>query len=178
MDQTIGGETPSQGAQPCFRLIQMVQHANRVDVVERAFVVQVQQAALFLTQRAHLGGSSGALQTLASHRQGPFADVDPEDVGTWVEMAEVVGAHPGAATGIQDAGPLRARRHHPMDGSEDAQVAPTPVVSRWWTVLQRITREGKTVVEGAHHRSGGIPEPGVSHAGEIGSCRAFHNFCS
>ena len=77
MEQTIGGQAPSQRAQTRLRLIQMVQHPDGVDVVERSFALQVQQAALLLAQLAHLGRCTGTLQSLPGHRQCPLADVDP-----------------------------------------------------------------------------------------------------
>ena len=146
----------------------MVQHPYGVDVVEQSFALQVQQAALLLAQLAHLGRCTGTLQSLPGHRQCPIADVDPQNLGTWIEMAEVVGADTGAAAGIQDPWLLRPCWQRPMHGSQDALMAPAPVVPGWWAVLQRITGKRETVVEGADHRSGGVPVPWLSHGGEIG----------
>ncbi len=50
MQQTRRSQAIRQGAQPRFRLIQVMQHPHRVDVVERALPIEIQQVASLLTQ--------------------------------------------------------------------------------------------------------------------------------
>ena len=116
----------------------------------------------------------GALAAFPRHSQSPVTDVHPEHVSTRIEMAEVIGAHPGSATGIEDPRLLQACWDGAVDGGQNAAVAPAPVVSRWRSVLQRIPREGKTVVKSAHHGRGSVTGPGLGHPAAIGSSRAFH----
>ena len=174
MQQTRRSQAIRQGAQPRFRLIQVMQHPHRVDVVEGPFVGQIKKTAPLLTQGGDLLGRPGALAAFPRHRQSPITDVHPEHVSTRIEMAEVIGAHPGSATGIEDPRRLHPCRDRAVHSGQNAAMTPAPVVSRWRSVLQWIPREGEAVIKRTHHGSRSITGLGVGHAALISRLRAFH----
>ena len=74
-------------------------------------------------------------------------------------MGQIIAANPRAAARIKDSQGLSSgapgRQRARAEGERRINT-PSPVVSRRRSVLERVTRIGKTVVEGAHHGSGGI----------------------
>ena len=142
-----------------------MQHSHRVDRVKWPLLLEVQQAASLDAQLPHPLSPPGAPQAFPRHLKGPGTDVHGQNRRVGVEVAEVVGAHAGAAAGVEHppgpgppaGGPWRQR---PTHRCHDAIDAPTPVVARGWSVLERIAGEGEAVVEGAHHRRGGIQRGG------------------
>ena len=159
-----------QGPQTRLRLPQVVQDPHGIDVVEGALPLQLQQAAVL---DPHLGllMAAGTAQPLAGHLQGAGRDIHRQDLGPRIEMGQVVGADPGAATGIQDPQGLPGgprRRQRAGAGGSGRIHAPAPVVSRRRAVLEGITGVGKAVVEGAHHRGGGIGG-GLGHGRRTGT---------
>ena len=103
MQYPLGRQLGRQGPQARLGLVQVVQHAHRVDVVEAAAGLQIQQAALLDAQLLHLGGGPGAAGALSRQLQGSAADIHRQHPAARVEVAQVVGAHPGAAACIEDA---------------------------------------------------------------------------
>ena len=177
VQQRPGPEQGRQGLQTGLGLPQVVQHPHRIDVVEGAFPLELQQAAV-LDANPGLGPATGAAQPLTGHRQRAGGDVHRQDLGPRVEVGEVVGAHPGAAAGIQDPqglARLGLGRQCTGAGGIGRVHAPAPVVPGWWPVLKGITGVGETVVEVAYHRGGGIGW-GLGHAvGQAqGSCAEMH----
>ena len=84
-------------------------------------------------------------------------------------MGEVIGADSSATTGIKDAQGWALWRQHASARAVGIGMAPAPVVSRRWAVLDRISWVGETVVEGTHDGSGGIRGVGAwSQQPEIG----------
>merc|ERR1712185_101430 len=100
MKQPLRRQTCSEGLQSCLGLIEVVENTHRIDVVEGSFTLEIQEAALLLTQGAHLLRCTGTGTSLAGHRQRPFTDIHPEHIRSRIQMAEVVGADACSASGI------------------------------------------------------------------------------
>ena len=174
MHQSPGSQQPRQGPQPLLWFAQVVQHPHRIDVVKGALTGQVEQAALLDAQLLHLGGGAGAASALPGHLQSPGADIHRKHRRAWVEVTEVIGADTGAAAGIQNspaAGAAAGPGGQAAGGCCPGTVnAPAPVVTGRWPVLKGVARVGEAVVEGAHHRRGGITD---GHGGIGGYMPSF-----
>ena len=163
MEQALGREKVCEGSQTGFRLPQMVQHANGIDVVEGRFIAQIQKAPLFLPQRSNGLTGFGTFQALSRHSQGPIADVNANNISTGVEVTQIIGADPGATTRVKNAWLLLSRWDHAIHRGQHTAMTPTPVVSRRGAVLERISRKGEAVIKRTHHWGGGITGSGFVH---------------
>ena len=166
MQQPARGQQAGQGGQACFRFAQVMQHPHGVDVIERAFALQLQQAALLDPQASGEGTAAGAPQAFPSHLQGASTDVHRQDLGARIEMGQVIGAHPGAAARIEEPRRRHRQGQAPRAGAEGGGMAPTPVVTGRGTILEGIPWVGEAVVEGAHHGGGGIGGS-LGHGGRV-----------
>ena len=176
VEQAARAQPISQGPQALLRLVEMVENPHRIDVIEGLLPRQIQQAALLDAQLPHLLDGTGAAGALAGQLEGTGADVDRQHRGGGVEVAEIVGAHPGAATGVEDAPGPRApwgQGGQTAAGKRPGTVdAPAPVVPGGRAILEGIAGVGETVVEGTHHGGGGITGGhGCRVAGGSISCR-------
>ena len=178
VQHSTGLQQGGQGLQACLGLPEVVEHPNGIDVVEGGFPAQVEQAALLKAQRAGLASGPRAAGALAGHLKGSSADIHGEDLGTWIEVGQVIGADPRAAARIQDPpGPGAFRRPgeegagHKGAGTIDT---PAPVVSRRCAVLKGIAGVGEAVVKGTHHRGGGIGVSGHGISNGQGACFGEH----
>ena len=100
--------------------------------------------------------AAGAPQALLGHGQGLGADVQGGHPGFGIEMHQVITAHTGATTGIQNVEGLAGIGCPTGAVAIGSGVAPAPVVTRWRTVLQGIWRIGERVVEVTHPGRGPI----------------------
>ena len=73
-----------------------------------------------------------------------------------LEMGEVIGADSSATSSIKDAQAGALWWQQARAGAVSISMTPAPVVPRRWTVLDRISGVGETVVKGTHHGGGGI----------------------
>ena len=163
MEQPLRGQRSGKRLQPGLGLIEVMQNADGIDVVERGFITEIEQAAALLPQRRHRLDGPRSEETLPSHLQSPLADIHRQHLRAGIEMAEVIGAHTGAAAGIQDPRLITARRTAAMDRRQNAAMAPAPVVSGWRSVLKRIPGKGKAVIERTHYRCRSVTGTDIGH---------------
>ena len=169
MQQAPISQKRGQCLEPRQRIAQVMKHSHRVDVVERSLSLKVEKTALFLTQDIDLLGASRPSQPLPGHRERSGADVDSKNLGAGIQMTEVIGADTGPASRIEDPhrnGAIGALGHSSKNSGQDAVMAPTPVVSRWRTILKWVSWIGTPVIEIAHHGCGGIRRRGLHGAAD------------
>ena len=156
MEKSSRAEEPRQSLEACLRFPEVMEHTHRIDVVEGTFALKIEQAALHHPDLGTLV-ATGTAQTLPGHGQRAGTDIDRQDLTAWIEVGQVIGAHPGATAGIENPPGGFCHGQGAGDRAEGAVQAPSPVVSGGCPVLERIRWIGETVVKGAHDGGGGIP---------------------